>query len=130
MRVRVLAPTRSVVDAVTDRVVVESTEGSFCMRQRHLDLVAVLVPGILTVTDGAGEETFVAVDGGTVVKCGDAVTVATPRAVVGPLDRLRQTVDEDFRQLDDRERAARAALARLEADVLHGTLRLDEGGRA
>lgn len=126
MRLRLCAPTRVVVDEEVARIVVEATAGSFCMLPRHADLVATLVPGLLSyVVDG--DETFVAVDGGTVVKCGDDVRVSTPQAVTGPrLDRIHGAVREDFRERGERELGARAALARLEADVLQTTLELDE----
>lgn len=126
MRLQLCAPTRVVLDEEVAKVVVEATAGSFCMLPRHADLVATLVPGLLSyVVDG--DETFVAVDGGTVVKCGDEVRVSTPQAVTGPqLEHVHAAVREDFRERDERELGARAALARLEADVLRTTLELDE----
>lgn len=126
MRLRVFAPTRVVVDADVAKVVVEATSGSFCMLPRHADLVAPLVPGLLAYVDDDGER-FVAVDGGTVVKCGDEVRVSTPQAVAGlDLERVQLAVHEAFRVRDEREQGARAALARLEVDVLQTALELDE----
>lgn len=126
MRLRVFAPTRVVVDADVAKVVVDTTSGSFCMLPRHADLVAPLVPGLLAYVDDGGER-FVAVDGGTVVKCGDEVRVSTPRAVAGlGLEGVQLAVHQAFRVRDEREQDARAALARLEVDVLQTALELDE----
>lgn len=129
MRLRVCTPTAIPIDCEVAKVVVESSEGSFCMLPRHADVVATLVPGLLSyVADDV--ETFVAVDGGTLVKAGDEVRVSTPRAIAGPeLARVAAAVREEFRVGSDREREARSALARMEADVLHGALELDERRR-
>lgn len=128
MRLRVFAPTRVVVDDDVTRVVVEATTGSFCMLPRHADLVAPLTTGLLSYVTDEGER-FVAVDGGTVVKCGDEVRVSTPQAVASPeLARVRLAIHEELWRRDEREQGARAALARLEADVLQTALELDERG--
>lgn len=126
MRLRVCTPTAIPIDVEVAKVVVESTAGSFCMLPRHVDVVAVLASGLLSyVVDGV--EAFVAVDGGTLVKAGDQVRVSTPRAMASPrLELVAAAVHEEFRVRSDREREARSALARMEADVLHATLELDE----
>ena len=92
-------------------------EGSFGILPRRLDLVSPLVPGILGVKEEtASEADYAAVDGGLLVKTGDEVLVATPRAIRGrSLDRLRETVTEEFQVLDEKEREARVAMAGLEA---------------
>ncbi|HSK24594.1 MAG TPA: F0F1 ATP synthase subunit epsilon [Egicoccus sp.] len=129
MRLRVCTPTAIPVDREVVKVVAESSAGSFCMLPRHADVVATLVPGLLSyVADDV--ETFVAVDGGTLVKVADEVRVSTPQAMTGPgLEGVAAAVREAFRVRTDREREARSALARMEADVLHGALELDERRR-
>jgi F-type H+-transporting ATPase subunit epsilon len=129
VRLRVCTPIAIPIDVEVAKVVVESTAGSFCMLPRHADVVATLVSGLLSyVSDDM--EIFVAVDGGTLVKVGDEVRVSTPRAMVGPeLERVAAAVREDFRVRTDREREARSALGRMEADVLRGALELDERRR-
>ena len=96
----------------------------------HRDWVAALVPGIVGFTTPAGLEQFVAVDQGVLSKRGAEVLIAARRAVrEGDLRRLRQVVDTEFRQLDDQEKAARGALARLEAGMMRRFLQLGEGRR-
>jgi F-type H+-transporting ATPase subunit epsilon len=129
MRLRVCTPMAIPIDLEVVKVVAESSVGSFCMLPRHADVVATLVPGLLSY-EADGAETFVAVDGGTLVKVGDEVRVSTPRAMTGPgLERVAAAVRDEFRVRSDREREARSALARMEADVLHGALELDEQRR-
>jgi len=125
MRLTVLVPTEVVVDREVDAVVAESLHGSFGLLPHHVDVVAPLAASLLAyrVDD---EETFMAVDGGTLVKCADEVLVSTPRAVCGPgLDDLRTTVTRTFQDIEARERDARAALVRLESDLLRRFVEVD-----
>lgn len=130
MRLRIFAPTSVEVDRDVTKVAVHSRDGAFTMLDRHVDTVAVLAQGLLSFVDRDGAETFVAIDGGTVVKVGDDVLVSTPNAVAGAdLATMRQTVDEVFAALDVRERAARTALGRLEVDVVQRMVELEEHER-
>lgn len=130
IRLKVLTPTQTVVDETATQVRAEGLEGAFCLLPRHRDWVAALVPGIVGFTTPAGLEYFVAVDQGVLSKRGAEVLIAVRRAVrEGDLRRLRQVVDIEFRQLDDQEKAARGALARLEAGMIRRFLHLGEGRR-
>lgn len=117
MRLSVLAPTRVVVREEVSAVVAEGHEGSFGILPRHVDYVAPLVPGILLYRRAPdGDERILAVDRGILVKAGPEVLVSVRDAVTGDdLETLRNTVDERFRTLDEKERQARSALATLEA---------------
>jgi F-type H+-transporting ATPase subunit epsilon len=119
LQLKVFVPTETLVDEPVTKVIAEAENGSFCLLPRHVDFVAALVPGILIFTTQAGEECFLAVDVGTLVKAGDEVRISTLNAVYGAdLERLKQTVEESFQTLDEHEREARSALARLEAGTL------------
>jgi len=76
------------------------------------------VPGILTYRTSGRRENFMAVNGGILVKQGDTVEVATRMAVSGELGTLHETVNRFINDMDERERRARAAVARLEADFV------------
>ncbi len=63
------------------------------------------------------------------MKCGPEVLVSTRHAVPGDdLATLRRTVRERYVELDERERSARSALARLEAGVVRRFNELRERG--
>lgn len=127
MRLKLLIPTRVVVDEDVLSVVADGEHGSFCLLPRHVDFLAALTAGLLEFEDAAGKEQFVAVDEGILIKRGDEVLVSTRQAVRGAdLERLRSTVRDEFAILDDRERAAKAATAKLEAGFLRGYLELVE----
>lgn len=127
MRLKVLLPTHVLLDQPATRIVAEGEEGAFGLLPRHVDFVAALRPGILTFTTPEGNERFVALDEGILVKRDREVLVSTRRAVVGQdLARLRQTVESTFRVLTERERIARSALARLEAGFIRRFLEIGE----
>ena len=128
MKLTVLLPSEMLFEREVTKVVAEGTRGSFCLLPRHIDYVSSLVPGILAWVDSGdphGREQFAAVDSGVLVKVGADVTVTITRALVGPeLEELRRRVDDEFRVLDDRERAAHTAVAKLEASLVRRFLQL------
>lgn len=126
MRLRILLPTELLLDTEAVKVVAEAPNGWFCMLPRHVDFVAALVPGILLFTAPTGGERFLAIDEGSLVKRGRDVLVSVTNAVTGEdFDTLQQAVDQNFRALDEEARAARSALARLEAGALRRLLELE-----
>lgn len=119
MRLKVLTPTRVLVDTPATKIVAEAANGHFCLLPRHVDFAAALIPGILYYTTETGEEALVAVDEGALVKCGAEVLVSALNAVAGTdLATLQATVADTFLTLDEDARRARSALARLESGVL------------
>lgn len=129
MHLKLLLPTEVLISEPVTKIIAEAVNGSFCLLPRHIDFVSSLVPGILSFTTANGEEIFVAVDEGTLVKCGEQVMVSTLNAVRGvDLAQLRLTVEERFMELDEHERVARTALARLEAGTIRRFIELEEQG--
>ncbi len=119
MKLKVLLPTKILLEADATKVVAEAENGCFCLLPHHIDFVTALVAGILSFVSSQGQEHFLAVDEGILVKCGADVLVSTRHAVQGgDLGMLQQTVQEQFRVLDDREKLTRSALAKLEAHII------------
>ncbi|MCD6137851.1 MAG: F0F1 ATP synthase subunit epsilon [Deltaproteobacteria bacterium] len=130
MRLKILLPTQVLVDEEVSKVIAEAQNGSFCLLPRHIDFVAALVPGLLSFESSKGREEFLAIDEGILVKCGQLVMVSTRHAVRGAdLGQLKQTVEEKFRVLDDREKMARTAIAKLEANFVTRFMEVGEYGR-
>jgi F-type H+-transporting ATPase subunit epsilon len=117
MMVKVILPSGVLLEQEAVKVVAEAQNGSFGLLPRHVDFVAALVPGILAFTSQDGEETFLAVDEGILVKHGREVLISTWNALEGKLGELRPAVRDQFRELDERERQARLALEHLEASL-------------
>ena len=101
------------------RIVAETGEGSFGLLPHRLDCVAALAPGILIYETAADGETYVAVDGGVLVKTGADVFVSVRRAMRGTdLGQLRDAVEREFLTLDAREQSLRSVMAKLETGFL------------
>jgi F-type H+-transporting ATPase subunit epsilon len=101
------------------RIVVETQEGSFGLLPQRLDCVAALTPGILIFETAAAGETYLAVDGGVLVKAGPDVFVSVRRAMRGTdLGQLREAVEREFLTLDAREQSLRTVMAKLETGFL------------
>jgi F-type H+-transporting ATPase subunit epsilon len=127
MKLKILLPTRILLDEEIHKVIAEGADGSFCLLPRHIDFVSALVPGILSFEPSSGGEAFVAVDEGILVKVGDEVLVSTRKAVRGgQLGELRKTVQERFERLDENEKAARSTLAKIEAGFVNRFLEIRE----
>ncbi len=127
MHLQVLLPTEVLVDEQVVKVVAEAENGSFCLLPRHVDFVSALVPGILSFHTFDGSECFAAVDEGILVKCDREVFISTLNGVRGSdLSHLQTLINERFLDLDEHERKARTALARLEAGTLRSFRELQD----
>jgi F-type H+-transporting ATPase subunit epsilon len=125
-----MTPTRIVADESASKITAEALNGSFCLLPRHIDFLAALVPGILFFENRDGQETFVAVDGGVLVKCADEVSVSTRMAVTGrELESLRQTLDQEMLRKDERQRRTRTVLARLETSFARRFMEMEKNAR-
>ena len=104
MKLKVLLPNEVFLDAGVTKITAEAQNGHFCLLPRHIDFVAALVPGLLAYEDAQGQEHFLAIDAGTLVKCGPEVLVSTRSAARGgDLGELRNVVEEQFEVLRSEE---------------------------
>jgi F-type H+-transporting ATPase subunit epsilon len=119
MTVSLRLPTASLFDGKALRLTGVAPNGAFGILPNHVDFVTALVPSVMTLQLASGDEAFFGVDEGTLVKKGHAISIAVLRGVRGDdLGSLKATVDARFIQMDEEERQARAALSRLEADMV------------
>lgn len=125
IHLKILLPDKILVDARVSKVSAEASNGAFTLLPRHIDFVSALNPGIFSYTGTDGEGVYLAVDEGTLVKKGSEVFVSTRRAVKGPdLEELKETVDREFKILDDREKRVRSAAAKIEAGFVRRFLEI------
>jgi F-type H+-transporting ATPase subunit epsilon len=107
-------------------IVVETSVGSYGLLPHRLDCVAALVPGILTYTTDSGTH-YLAVDEGLMVKAGTQVLVSVRNAIGGAdLGKLHESVEKDFKQLDETQRNVRTVTARLESSLIYGIEKFHE----
>ena len=124
VKLKICHPSEIFMDTAVNKVVAESPNGNFCILPRHIDTVMALVPGILAYFNDAGEELFLAINGGILVKQGDKVLIATRMAIKGELGTLRKKVKEFMDEVDEKERKTLSSLVRLEADFIHRFLEI------
>jgi F-type H+-transporting ATPase subunit epsilon len=130
MRLKLLLPAEKLLDVTVAKVIAEAENGSFCLLPHHVDFVASLPPGIFFFVTEEGDEEYLALDEGILVKVGSEVRVSASNAVRGAsLGELRETLERQFRMLDERQRSARSAVARLEAGFVGKFLDLQESSR-
>ncbi len=120
MNLKVLLPSRIFAEKTgISRIIAETHEGSFGLLPHRLDCVAALAPGILIYETEAEGEVFVAVDEGVLVKTGLDVLISVRNAIGGTdLARLREAVDQEFLNLNERERDVRAVIAKMESGFI------------
>src|ERR1035437_6959717 len=120
MNLKVLLPFQVVAEKTgVSRIVAETREGSFGLLPHRLDCVAALAPGILIYQNEAEGEVYVAVDAGVLVKTGLDVLVSVRNAIGGTdLGLLREVVDREFLDLNEREQSVRAVMAKMESDFI------------
>ena len=120
MNLKILLPFRIFSDqAGVSRIVAETRAGSFGLLPHRLDCVAALAPGILVFETEADGEVYVAVDEGTLVKTGTDVLVSVRNAIGGAdLSKLRESVEQEFLNLDEQEKSVRSVLAKLESGFI------------
>lgn len=126
MSLTVMTPERKVVSKAVEKIVAEARNGSFCLKPRHIDFLAELVPGILSYWIDQREH-LLAVSSGILVKQNDKVAVSVRYAIEGEqLEELEAIVREQFNVLDQQERDTQLALEHLQADFLKRFIELQK----
>ncbi|MDO9558085.1 MAG: F0F1 ATP synthase subunit epsilon [Syntrophales bacterium] len=119
MNLKILLPAEIYLSEEVTKVVAEAENGLFCLLPQHIDFTAALVPGVFSYSTAGGEDTYLAIDIGTLVKKGSEILVSTRNAFQGTeLGQLKEVVIAQFLEIDEREKKARTAVARLELDLL------------
>ena len=120
MNLKVLLPFQIFAEKTgVSRIVAETRNGSFGLLPRRLDCVAALAPGILIYENEAEGEVFLAVDEGILVKTGLDVLVSVRNAIGGTdLGKLREAVEREFMNLNEREQSVRSVMAKMESGFI------------
>jgi F-type H+-transporting ATPase subunit epsilon len=120
MTLKVLLPFQVFAEKTgVTRIVAETRQGSFGLLPHRLDCVAALAPGILIYEDEAEGEVYLAVDEGVLIKTGPDVLVSVRNAIAGTdLRQLREAVEREFLNLDEREQSVRSVLAKMESGFI------------
>lgn len=129
MILKILLPSEVLLQKEISKIIAEAENGSFCILPHHVDFTTSLVPSLFTFSTVEGQEEILAMDRGVLVKQGINVLVSARSAVRGlDLGRLKETVEQTFQALDEREKVARTAAAKLEADIVRRFMELRDRG--
>jgi len=129
MNLKIMLPSQVLLEEKVTRIVAEGAEGYFGLLPGHIDFTTILVPGLLMISSAKGHEELLAVDQGVLVKRGPDVWISTRNAIRNAdLGRAKNLVEEQFKTLVDRERMARSATAKLEADIIRRFMELKKNG--
>lgn len=125
MNLKILLPFRIFAEKTdVSRIVAENLNGSFGILPRRRECISTLKPGILIYENEEEGEVYVAVDEGVLVKTGSHVIVSVRNAISGSdLSQLRETVERDFLDLNERELSIRSVLAKLESGFMRRFVR-------
>jgi F-type H+-transporting ATPase subunit epsilon len=120
MHLKVLLPYQIFAEKTdVSRIVAETREGSFGLLPHRLDCVAALAPGILIYENEVEGEVYVAVDEGVLIKTGLDVLVSVRNAIGGTdLGQLREAVDKEFLDLNEREQNVRSVMTKMESGFI------------
>ena len=120
MNLKVLLPFQVYAEKTgVTRIVAETRAGSFGLLPHRLDCVAALAPGILIYETKTEGEVYVAVDEGVLVKTGLDVLVSVRNAIDGTdLGELRDSVEREFLNLNEREQSVRSVMAKMESGFI------------
>jgi F-type H+-transporting ATPase subunit epsilon len=118
MRVRIVVPGKLLLDQEVEKITAPGAEGSFQILPRHMDAVWTLQAGILILT-AEGEERFFAIHQGVLVKEKALVQISSYQVMESTsLEELKESVEKNFRNLDEKEKKLSRILSKLEADTL------------
>jgi F-type H+-transporting ATPase subunit epsilon len=120
MNLKVLLPSEIFAEKTgVSRIVADTREGSVGLLPHRLDCVAALKPGILVYETEAEGEIFMAVDEGVLVKSGLDVLISVRNAIGGKdLNLLREAVEREFKNLNEREQNVRSVMAKMESGFI------------
>ena len=126
MQLKIIVPSGVFASiANVERIVVMTQTGSFGLLPHRMDCVAVLPPGLFTYSTAATGTVHLAVDAGMLIKTGADVVLCVRRAIAGAdLGRLRQAVQQELKQLGEKESSNLKTLAHLETGLIREFVKL------
>lgn len=122
MDLKILLPYRIFAEIKNvSSIVAETSEGSFGLLPQRLDCVAAIVPSIFTYETESKNKHYLAVDEGVLVKAGSQVMLSVRNAFGSTdLGKLHESVENEYKKLDDTEREIRSKMAKMESGFLFG----------
>jgi F-type H+-transporting ATPase subunit epsilon len=102
-KLSVVTPEKTVFEREASSIVAPGSEGYLGILTNHAPLITALIPGRLTVTDSAGQDTNYALSGGFLEVSHNLVTILA--------DAIESIDGIDIKRAEDAERRARERLS-------------------
>lgn len=126
MKLKILLPYKVFAEeSNVKRIIAVTHDGEFGILPNRLDCVMALTAGILVFETDKGEgsesgdEVYIAVDEGILVKTGSDVLVSVRNAIGGmALSELREAIEQQFIQLNEQEQKLRSVLTKMESGFI------------
>jgi F-type H+-transporting ATPase subunit epsilon len=123
MTVDITEPVRNFSFDDIDKVRAEGETGWFTLLQNHIDCTSSLVPGIIELVRASGGPVYAGIDEAVLVKEGETVMIAAGKAVTADnFEDLVETVEQQFKAVDERDRKLRSVLTKLETELSRGLM--------
>ena len=118
MTVKICIPAQQLSFENIGKLRTEAENGWFTFLPRHIDCTIALVPGIIELVPEAGEPVYAGIDEAVLVKEGETVMIAAGKAVTANnFEDLIETVERQFKAMDERDRKLRSVLTKLETEL-------------
>ena len=128
MNLRVMTPYSVALNILVFQVTVDTVDGFFTLKPKHVDFIDALRPGIISYKKD-DKEAFIACNRGVIVKKGEDVSISTPLAILGEnLDELKKKIAIDFQNMEEERKEVRVSMARLEVGLTKGLTSLNLPG--
>ncbi len=119
-----VSPEKLVFSGDVQQVVIPGTEGDFAVGAGHERVISALRPGLIVVTDAAGQVSRLYVRGGFADVSGTGLTILAERAV--PAAEMNDAAFE----IEIKVTEAEVSAATTDADKIRASLRLAQVGDA
>ena len=129
MKLRVFTPVETFLETEISKIDFEALDGFFTLLPKHVDFASAMPPNILHFTTSNGQTKYMACNRGIVVKKGDEVSLSVHKAVLSDsLQTLSRTIEIEFKQDDEERKEVNTVMARLEAGLSRGFMKLKGDG--
>jgi len=127
MLLKVFSPYEIVFEKEIEKVNFEGVDGFFTFLPKHIDFVSVLAPSIVTYFEKNNKKSYLACDSGFVLKEGGNVLLSVHNVIEGTdLKELQTAIKTTFKAQEEERKELSAVMARLEAGLSRGFVRLKE----
>lgn len=129
MLLKVFSPIELILETEILKVDFEAIDGFFTLLPRHTDFVSALAPCVVSYQTPNKKTAYMACNQGVIVKKGPDVQISTKLAVLGDdLEKLRKTIEIDFKQMEEIRKESNKTMARLELGLTKGLMQLHQNG--